>query len=509
MATQTLNASTPGLVGWTAGPETRGTLTLVWSCVITIFACTWTVLHLNVPGRTEGAMAITLRKMKWMAINVLFPEFIFAKAVCDLRLALEELREFDVNVTQKKTRLQLCEWTVSYKGVSHEWSWEFEYPLWARGLYGLLGLTPPEPPFNEKPLPQWISRIFSLISSNAKSPENSNDPEAQHSNGQKDPHANRATSSYNQQEIAKVSKDPDALSSRTQEVRLSQTPQKASRAKLRTVQKWTVVHSYYAQMGGLLYQSRSSNPSPLYHSCTASMLTQRYSFVGEECEKHLFRHLILSERDIRDKSKADWVLKGIAVAQVAWLILSVIVRSIMHLPITQLEIATISFAAMAILSYAANWWKPKDISQATILETPAFGHTPKEQAYTQSLKLRLLSPTEAAESIKHIHDKLPRVPNDFVWMEGDSPLIFTIMAISSLGFGGLHCIACETVKQCRWWERLRKFCEKASPIITIVSGVIYTTARLVILVLLFTCLRETPAGVYQVTPWLNFLPNFS
>ncbi|KAJ0367373.1 hypothetical protein COL26b_011283 [Colletotrichum chrysophilum] len=120
--------------------------------------------------------------MKWMAINVLFPEFIFAKAVCDLRLALEELREFDINVAQKKTRLQLSEWTVSYKGASHEWSWEFEYPLWARGLYGLLGLTPPEPPFNEKPLPQWISRIFSLISSNAKSSENSSDPEAQYSN---------------------------------------------------------------------------------------------------------------------------------------------------------------------------------------------------------------------------------------------------------------------------------------------------------------------------------------
>ncbi|KAG7041283.1 Major facilitator superfamily domain general substrate transporter protein [Colletotrichum scovillei] len=47
MATGAANTSTPDLVGWVAGPETRGTLTLVWSCVITIFACTWTVLHLN------------------------------------------------------------------------------------------------------------------------------------------------------------------------------------------------------------------------------------------------------------------------------------------------------------------------------------------------------------------------------------------------------------------------------------------------------------------------------
>ncbi|RWA03595.1 hypothetical protein EKO27_g11510 [Xylaria grammica] len=83
------------IVGWQAGPTDRGTLTLVYSCLITIFACTWTVLHLNVPAINDGPWKLAMRKAKWMAITVLFPEFIFSKAICDLRLALHDLREFD------------------------------------------------------------------------------------------------------------------------------------------------------------------------------------------------------------------------------------------------------------------------------------------------------------------------------------------------------------------------------------------------------------------------------
>lgn len=452
------------------------------------------------------------------------------------------------------------------------------------------------------------------------------------------------------------------------------------------------------------------------------MLTARYSFIGNECRTHLFKHLILGEQDIRDKSKADWVLKGIAIAQVSWLVLSVIVRSITDLPITQLEIATISFAIMAILSYTARWWKPKDISCPTVLQTPAWGKSDRtrrpdqpQQAYAQSFMLRLKSPAEAADKAWDIEDELERVPNDRVWIQGDSPILYTLMAISSFAFGGLHCLAWNLkfpsesellcwkvasvisailpaitlgislglhflavsftnftlissllrklepliglhsefwtyIKEPNWatffaeaqsflvrnpkgrrdwerrplepgldanldehpefrpdrphvdcrnfanslryfldeweqvrlstpyaarvsrgawfssgylmqvnlktdgvldlllgyegfvmgehgfnipnmpghspvalivqayeevaeevkrWEKIQAACDQASLVLSIISGVIYTIARLVILVLLITCLRETPAGVYQVTPWVNFLPNFS
>jgi hypothetical protein len=103
------------VTGWEAGPTSRGTLSLLWGCLLTIFACTWTVLHLNVPGLEDG-MWWKLRKIKWMAITILFPEFILSKAVCDLRLAICELHEFDIylQVDERTNRDTRRHWRVKY-----------------------------------------------------------------------------------------------------------------------------------------------------------------------------------------------------------------------------------------------------------------------------------------------------------------------------------------------------------------------------------------------------------
>ncbi|KAJ4420458.1 hypothetical protein N0V82_004335 [Gnomoniopsis sp. IMI 355080] len=146
-------------------------------------------------------------------------------------------------------------------------------------------------------------------------------------------------------------------------------------------------------------------------------------------------HLVLGEQDIKDKSKADSLAKGLAVLQITWLVVNLIARGVAGLPITQLEIATASFAVVAILTYMANMWKPKDISQPTILPgLPAGVPIASEVDHSQSLKDRLLSrnPSSKPQS---------RIQNDSVWLEGDVPVIFGLMSLSSLLFGGLHCIA--------------------------------------------------------------------
>jgi hypothetical protein len=58
-------------------------------------------------------------------------------------------------------------------------------------------------------------------------------------------------------------------------------------------------------------------------------------------------------------------------------------------------------------------------------------------------------------------------------------------------------------------QKLRDIYEQISRFLTISSGILYIAARLIILVLLFTCLRAVPLGVYENTPWTRFLPNFS
>lgn len=131
-------------VGWQAGPTERGTLSLVYSCLITIFACTWTVLHLNVPKVDDGLWKLAFRKAKWMAITILFPEFIFSKAICDLRQALYDLREFDIIQARGRYKSKLT-WSDQNR-AEHIYSWKVEYVPKAKFLYWILGLQPPLDP---------------------------------------------------------------------------------------------------------------------------------------------------------------------------------------------------------------------------------------------------------------------------------------------------------------------------------------------------------------------------
>ncbi|ORY14270.1 hypothetical protein BCR34DRAFT_237540 [Clohesyomyces aquaticus] len=64
-----------GRVGWVSEPVTRGTASLVYSCISTIIICTWSALHLNVPGVKDSTMTIFLRKVKYFAIAFVAPEY--------------------------------------------------------------------------------------------------------------------------------------------------------------------------------------------------------------------------------------------------------------------------------------------------------------------------------------------------------------------------------------------------------------------------------------------------
>lgn len=394
------------VVGWVPGPSERGTLTLVWSCVITIFACTWTVLHLNVPGRHDNSLIVALRKLKWMVINILFPEFILSKAVCDLRLALQELLEFGELLRYHKKTI---EWTTRQDDDSYivKWSWEIEYPDgWSGLLYDLLRLDRPTH-LRHSSLSRFLSKFKIGLPSVSTHPGNIT----------LEPQARQGSFIY-----------PNSESRDTEE---SLSPHRTMS------QKWTVVHSYYAQMGGFIF------PHVVYDAfstITASHLTRWLIWHKKENKNHPFMHLILGKADIQDKSKADWLLKSLSILQGAWIIINVIVRHINRLPISQIEITTMAFAIMAVLTYLANWWKPKDVSQPTMLQYFGRGKSfHLIQDSKQSFIQRILFPTKA------IHrggpDFVERVANDVVWLQGDIPLLFYLMAGSSFIFGSLHCLA--------------------------------------------------------------------
>jgi hypothetical protein len=84
--------------------NSRDTLDILWSSLFTIFACTWTVQHLNVPaqrnsckpgwsGTLKWHMKSFYISVKWMVITMIAPEVIIGMAYYDYLLAKENLRD--------------------------------------------------------------------------------------------------------------------------------------------------------------------------------------------------------------------------------------------------------------------------------------------------------------------------------------------------------------------------------------------------------------------------------
>ena len=437
-------------VGWKAGPTQRGSLMLIYGCLSTIFASTWTVLHLNVPAPDDSAWTRGLRKIKWMAITILFPEFIFSKAVCELRLAVADL--YSMHVKLKETRLR-WETKVEFEDVEvyKEVTWKAEFGPQMRLLYKLLGL-PRLPNVNEEEQDELQTSSFA---------ERYGSVREAHLSDQRDTTESLALNSQDMTEtrsfhdatenvemisdgIVDYSVEPPHTENLVTTGVLSDQETGEMQAELAPIDSymwsetcsWTLVHSLYANMGGLRYISSISASDGRQETHPAHA-----HGIVENCDEEAtcpLKDLVLEKEDIEDKSKADWLLKAIAISQILWLILNVATRGITKLPITQLEIATVAFSLMAVATYAVNWWKPKDIVTPTTLERPMHVRYRIEHKLQGFVK-RLLAPSKAKDPIYPMRRK--RIENDTVLMQGDTPLIWGLMAISSLIFGGLHCLA--------------------------------------------------------------------
>lgn len=402
IAVQAQNSTSPSSnnvvmkIGWQDSPNQRGTLTILWSCLSTIIACTWTILHLNVPGTSETTGWKILRKAKWMLVTILFPEFLFSKALCELQMAVDDLHA----MTEKK------------KLLGSKLPWQVDFGSHSQILYNL-------------------SHFFSKGPDAKLSDFKEKKAETKEGQVQK-------SDKHNRKQMGAVYPSPN-----------SHDPQDWTQ-KERT---WTLAHSYFANMGGF----------QRYYPRTKTLLRKRGSSCEDETPNPITAYalvnccvgsdhdplpdLYLEKDDIDDKAKADWFLKSIAIAQISWLLLSVIVRAATHMPITQLEICTSAFSLLAIATYIANWSKPKDVGTPVRFKIAADTYQCEAWKYYGEPYLRRLY--WPSQSGKHDIDgpvvkPLPecnRIENDFVRLEGFIPPMNITMAISTAIFGGLHCLA--------------------------------------------------------------------
>ncbi|KAI1264465.1 hypothetical protein F5Y18DRAFT_390565 [Xylariaceae sp. FL1019] len=81
IAADTLATSGNGrITGWVDQPSFRGSFDIIWSCLVTIFICTYSLLCLNVPAPNDSFLHVVRRRTKWMIIAILAPEIVLTFA---------------------------------------------------------------------------------------------------------------------------------------------------------------------------------------------------------------------------------------------------------------------------------------------------------------------------------------------------------------------------------------------------------------------------------------------
>ncbi|KAJ6468370.1 hypothetical protein C8R45DRAFT_1018477 [Mycena sanguinolenta] len=71
----------------------------------------------------------------------------------------------------------------------------------------------------------------------------------------------------------------------------------------------------------------------------------------------------IEAEDIEDKSKGDSMSKGVSLLQGLWFIVQCLARVHQHLPLTQLEVATLAFQFVSVFIWVLWWHKPLDVQQ--------------------------------------------------------------------------------------------------------------------------------------------------
>ena len=114
---------------------------------------------------------------------------------------------------------------------------------------------------------------------------------------------------------------------------------------------WTMAHGFFIGMGGFTLHDQTGTAVQILES--------------EELEKLYNEGKVawpsITEDEIRDKSKGDYLSKGIVLVQMSWFIIQFILRTAYGLAVTLFEVETLAFAVISGATYYLWWHKPLDV----------------------------------------------------------------------------------------------------------------------------------------------------
>ncbi|KAK3364564.1 hypothetical protein B0T25DRAFT_443028 [Lasiosphaeria hispida] len=130
---------------------------------------------------------------------------------------------------------------------------------------------------------------------------------------------------------------------------------------------WTILHSFYAGMGGFAIDLASHKLGIL-----------ETGYLGDSSQLVLTPHGVellaqsghlpdMDKKEIEEKNRADILAKTICCLQVGWMVLQSVERYRLQLPLSLLEVYTLAHVLCALALYALWWHKPKMITEPTCI----------------------------------------------------------------------------------------------------------------------------------------------
>ncbi|KAF8659465.1 hypothetical protein AX16_001832 [Volvariella volvacea WC 439] len=118
--------------------------------------------------------------------------------------------------------------------------------------------------------------------------------------------------------------------------------------------KWTRTHGFFLQMGGLMLEIEKGKK----YEVILGGQTSRLSTLSEARVENIPR---IRQKEIADHGKGDILAKAIVVLQTSWFVVQCIARHVEGLVLTELELVTLAFAALNVITYVLWWDKPLNV----------------------------------------------------------------------------------------------------------------------------------------------------
>ena len=153
----------------------------------------------------------------------------------------------------------------------------------------------------------------------------------------------------------------------------------------------------------------------------------------------------ITEQEIEDRSKGDMLSKSLVILQTGWFIVQCIARAAEHLPVTELELVMVAFAALNFVTYIFWWNKPLNVRWPcrVLLKKPIIDRR-NGQTQRGTGMLELVFHVIFGEGDSMVYLTLEkRVPTFYAGILTNRQRNLSAFgaAIIAMIFGGIHCIA--------------------------------------------------------------------